>query len=233
VIAVRLSGHEPFTVKDVFAPPAPSEPESAPAGPDDGAAADLAAEVPASSALVGEPPAASPEPEIDAAALALEPPAAAQPETVAEPDGHDLLAGISPQPEQVAAPEPVRDHAAEQMALARTYLDMNMPDEALAPLKAACEAIRFRFEAAALLGRLHQQRGEALEAIEWFERAAEAPAPSEDEGHAVLYDLGTLVEASGDTSRALAVFLELQSDAGAYRDVVERVERLARVETGG
>ena len=71
------------------------------------------------------------------------------------------------------------------------------------------------------------------EAIEWFERAAEAPAPSEDEGHALLYDLGTLVEASGDTSRALAVLLELQSDAGAYRDVAERVERLARVETGG
>jgi len=42
-----------------------------------------------------------------------------------------------------------------------------------------------------------------------------------------------LVEESGDTSRALAVFLELQSDAGPYRDVAERVERLARVETGG
>jgi tetratricopeptide (TPR) repeat protein len=136
-------------------------------------------------------------------------------------------------PEHASAPEAPADHAAEQLALARTYLDMSMPDEALAPLRAACEAIRFRFEAASLLGRLHQQRGETLEAIEWLERAAEAPAPSEDEGHALLYDLGTLVEASGDTSRALAVFLELQSDAGTYRDVAERVERLARVETGG
>ena len=64
------------------------------------------------------------------------------------------------------------------MALARTYLEMNMPDEAVAPLRAASEAIRFRFEAASLLGRVHQQRGETLEAIEWFERAPRLRAES-------------------------------------------------------
>ena len=163
----------------------------------------------------------------------LESSPAVRAETGEAPDGHDLLAAISSQPEPASAPEAPADQQAAQLALARTYLEMNMPDEALAPLKAACEAIRFRFEAASLLGRLYQQRGETPEAIGWLERAAEAPAPSEDEGHALLYELGMLVEASGDTSRALAVFLELQSDAGTYRDVAERVERLARVETGG
>jgi len=181
-------------------------------------------------------PPAEPEPapaaEENVAAL-LESSPAVRAETGEAPDGHDLLAAISSQPEPASAPEAPADQQAAQLALARTYLEMNMPDEALAPLKAACEAIRFRFEAASLLGRLYQQRGETPEAIEWLERAAEAPAPSEDEGHALLYELGMLVEASGDTSRALAVFLELQSDAGTYRDVAERVERLARVETGG
>jgi lipopolysaccharide biosynthesis regulator YciM len=119
------------------------------------------------------------------------------------------------------------------MALARTYLEMNMPDEALAPLKAAARTTRFRFEAASALGRLYIQRGETPNAIEWLERAAEAPAPTLDEGYSVLYDLGTLIEESGDTSRALAVFIELQSGAGDYRDVAEKVDRLARVETGG
>ena len=80
------------------------------------------------------------------------------------------------------------------MALARTYLEMNMPDEAVAPLRAASEAIRFRFEAASLLGRVHQQRGETPEAIEWFERAPRLRRRAPDEGHALLYDLGTLVE---------------------------------------
>jgi len=178
-----------------------------------------------------EPEPAPPAEENVAALLESSP--AVRAETGEAPDGHDLLAAISSQPEPASAPEAPADQQAAQLALARTYLEMNMPDEALAPLKAACEAIRFRFEAASLLGRLYQQRGETPEAIEWLERAAEAPAPSEDEGHALLYELGMLVEASGDTSRALAVFLELQSDAGTYRDVAERVERLARVETGG
>jgi tetratricopeptide (TPR) repeat protein len=204
LIAVRLSGQEPFIATDVFARNSPAEPEPAPA----------------------------PAAEENVAAL-LESSPAVRAETGEAPDGHDLLAAISSQPEPASAPEAPADQQAAQLALARTYLEMNMPDEALAPLKAACEAIRFRFEAASLLGRLYQQRGETPEAIEWLERAAEAPAPSEDEGHALLYELGMLVEASGDTSRALAVFLELQSDAGTYRDVAERVERLARVETGG
>ena len=231
LIAVRLSGQEPFIATDVFARTSPSEAEPAPV-PDDSAHAALAAEALAAPSVLGDGLDASAEPATAVAAVELES-AAVRAETMAEPDDHDLLAGISSRPRPASAPDAPADHQAEQLALARTYLEMKMPDEALAPLKAACEAIRFRFEAASLLGRLYQQRGETPEAIEWLERAAEAPAPSEDEGHALLYDLGMLVEASGDTSRALAVFLELQSDAGTYRDVAERVERLARVETGG
>ena len=227
LIAVRLSGQEPFTAKDVFAPTVSSADESALTGLNESIAvpqvSDLSLPPPFT---VGDP--AAPGSGVEPASEALEPPATDQAEHVP-----DVLAEVSPQPEPVPAPEPPKDQAAEHMALARTYLEMNMPDEAVAALRAASEAIRFRFEAASLLGRVHQQRGETPEAIEWFERAAEAPAPSPDEGHALLYDLGTLVEESGDTSRALAVFLELQSDAGPYRDVAERVERLARVETGG
>ena len=227
LIAVRLSGQEPFIATDVFARNSPAEPEPAPAADESVAAA------PPAEAVSGEGLQAQAEPATEGAAVLLESSPAVGAETTEAPDGHDLLAAISARPEPASAPEAPPDQQADQLALARTYLEMNMPDEALAPLKAACEAIRFRFEAASLLGRLYQQRGETPEAIEWLERAAEAPAPSEDEGHALLYDLGALVEASGDTSRALAVFLELQSDAGTYRDVAERVERLARVETGG
>jgi tetratricopeptide (TPR) repeat protein len=125
------------------------------------------------------------------------------------------------------------DQSAQHMTLARTYLEMGLPEQAVEPLKMASRATRFRFEAASMLGRIYRDREDVSQAIEWLERAAEAPAPSVDESRALLYDLGTLVEASGDTSRALAIFLELQSEADGYRDVDERVERLARVETGG
>jgi len=47
------------------------------------------------------------------------------------------------------------------------------------------------------------------------------------------FDLGATLEATGDVSRALAVFMGLQADAGEYKDVAERVDRLSRVQTGG
>ena len=77
-----------------------------------------------------------------------------------------------------------------------------------------------------MLGRLYKERGDSSAAIEWLERAAEAPAPSADDGRALLYDLATLEEA-GETARALAVFLELQAEGAEYRDVAARTERLS------
>jgi tetratricopeptide (TPR) repeat protein len=123
--------------------------------------------------------------------------------------------------------------AREQLTLARTYLEMSMEDEAIAALTAAARAPAHRFEAGSMLGRLFQKRNELTLAAEWLERAAEAPAPTANEGRELLYDLGAVLESLDETAHALAVFLELQADAGEYRDVAARVERLARIQTGG
>jgi lipopolysaccharide biosynthesis regulator YciM len=113
------------------------------------------------------------------------------------------------------------------MTIARAYLDMGLTDEAIPALRTAAKSTTLRFEAASLLGRLYKQRGAAHDAIEWLERAAEAPAPTVDDGRALLYELGTTLEDVGENARALAVFLELQADGGEYRDVRVRAERLA------
>jgi tetratricopeptide (TPR) repeat protein len=125
------------------------------------------------------------------------------------------------------------DFSAQYMKLARTYLDMNMVEEAMGSLQTAAKSPEQRFEAASLLARLHTSRGETERAVEWFERASEAPAPTAEDGRALLYDLGVVLDGAGETARALAVFLELQADAGDYRDVPARIGRLARVQTGG
>jgi TPR repeat protein len=109
---------------------------------------------------------------------------------------------------------------------------MGMADEAIKALTNAVKVPVHRFEAASLLGRLYLKRDPA-KAVEWLERAAEAPAPTADDGRALLYDLGSTLEATGEVSRALAVFMELRADAGDYRDVSARVDRLSRVQTGG
>jgi tetratricopeptide (TPR) repeat protein len=132
-----------------------------------------------------------------------------------------------------AAAQPEADEAGQHLGLARTYLEMGMVDEAMGSLESAARAPRHRFIAASLLGHLYRDQGDPMHAIEWLERAAEAPAPSEGDGHALLYDLGNLLELIGETARALAVFLELRAAAGDYKDVAARVDHLSRVQTGG
>jgi len=71
------------------------------------------------------------------------------------------------------------------------------------------------------------------QSVEWFERAAEAAAPSPDEGYQLLYELAEALETTGETARALAICIELQAEAGNFRDVAAWVDRLAKVQARG
>jgi tetratricopeptide (TPR) repeat protein len=104
---------------------------------------------------------------------------------------------------------------------------------AIDALMAASQAPKLRFATASLLGRTFMIRGRTPEAIEWFERAAEAPAPAPADSHLLLYELADALESQGDVARALAICLELKAEAGDYRDVRARVDRLAKVQTRG
>jgi len=120
--------------------------------------------------------------------------------------------------------------AAEQLRLGLTYRDMGMMDDAIQSLELASRSSRQRFEAASVLGRLQADRGDRAAALEWFERAAEAPAPTVEAGRALLYELASVLEDLGEVGRALAVFGELQADARGFRDVLARIERLSRAQ---
>ena len=108
-----------------------------------------------------------------------------------------------------------------------------MSDDAIEALEQAARSPRQRFDAASTLGRLYLARKEHVRAIEWLERAAEAPAPTPDAGRALLYDLAQTLETAGEQSRALAVFVELESESGGYRDVAGQIERLSKVQARG
>jgi tetratricopeptide (TPR) repeat protein len=110
---------------------------------------------------------------------------------------------------------------------------MGMIEDAVKALEAAARSPRQRFDAASMLGRLFLERKDLLHAIEWLERAAEAPAPTADAGRALLYDLAQTLEALGEHARALAVFVELESESGGYRDVSGRIDHLSKVQARG
>ena len=96
----------------------------------------------------------------------------------------------------------------------------------------AARAPKLRFGTSRMIARLYRERNETAKSLEWLERASQAPAPTTDEGHQLLFELAEALEEAGETARALAVCMELQSDAGSYRDVDERIDRLTKVQTG-
>ncbi len=253
VIAERLSGQSPFTAKDHFSDdlPAAPAPEPAPVPQVEPVAPPPHAEVPLQRA-----PQRGVEEDIPLRPISQPPPAPARKRMDAsvEIDLTSVLGELEAATARAAAPQAPRpanldevfkdlrgdaarqtgpDQSAQHMKLAETYLEMGMMDEAISALQAAARSPRQRFEAGARLGRLYRERGDPMHSIEWMERAAEAPAPTTEQGRELLYELGETLEAVGEIARALAVFLELQADAGEYRDVAARVDHLARVQTGG
>ena len=106
-------------------------------------------------------------------------------------------------------------------------------DGSIAALQEAARSPRLRFLSAGLVARIYKERGETSRAIEWFERAGQAPAPTSDESYLLMYDLADALEAANETARALAVCLELQAEAGDFKDVSARIDRLTKVQAGG
>jgi tetratricopeptide (TPR) repeat protein len=208
IIAERLSGESPFLATDKMDLNEgvffDDELASAPAG-----------------ASAGQVPAATPEPVAAPAAAAS---AAAKPKSLDQ---------VFTQMRDEVGRSVDEEAAAEQFGLAVTYKDLGMVDEAITALEEAARSPRQRFEAASMLARLRLERGDTTAALEWFERAAEAPAPSADAGNALLYDLAETLEKAGEHARALAIFLELEAESGGYRDVASRIDRLSKVQAKG
>jgi tetratricopeptide (TPR) repeat protein len=123
--------------------------------------------------------------------------------------------------------------AAEQYRLALTYQEMGMTEDAITALEQAARSARQRFDAASMLGRLHVEQQQLEKAVEWFETAAAAIAPTPDASRALLYDLAATLEESGERVRALAVFVELETESGGYRDVGIRIDQLSREQARG
>ncbi len=211
IIADRLSGDSPFLATEKmdlndgvsFDTPSSAREDAgelrrdravAGVAGEGGPPAETIAPEPVMSAPVAQAPALSTEVEIDLSDLltdpAPEPASSAAPLPLIAPPQRSLdqvFRGMRDESNRASSEEA----AAEQYRLALTYHEMGMIEDAIKALEAAARSPRQRFDSASMLGRLYLERKDTSHAIEWLERAAEAPAPTPDAGRALLYDLAT------------------------------------------
>jgi tetratricopeptide (TPR) repeat protein len=154
-------------------------------------------------------------------------------ESESEPYQENDLDSVFAQLRSDASRRSTGDGAEEQMKHGRALQEAGKIDQAIEAFAMASRSPRHRFQASLCVGRIYRDRDQLPKAIEWFERATQAPAPTPDEGFTLLYELADALEASGETARALAVCIELLADAGDFRDVKARVSRLNKVQARG
>ena len=158
------------------------------------------------------------------------PGAAASGHKAAEPDDLD---GVFGNLREQAAKRSGLDDAQKEYKRGLALRAAGDIDGCIKSLEKASHAPKLRFATSKLIARLYRERDMLPEALEWLERTSQAPAPTPDDGYQALFELGEMLEKVGEVARALAVCMELQSEAGTYRDVAERIDRLTKVQAGG
>lgn len=210
----------------VFGRPAPPRPPAPPVVAPGNVEEDLSLvldelhQPPASIASVGGP-AVAPAAPVDAALPSSAPrPAAAQ--------GPRDLERVFADFREEASRRPSQETADAALTRGSAMVDAGELDEAAVHLRTAARSPRRRFAAARLLADVHERLGRMDAAIEWLGHAVDAPGVTPAERSDTLLRLADLLERSSETARALAVCLELQADAGDYKDLAARIERLSR-----
>jgi tetratricopeptide (TPR) repeat protein len=122
--------------------------------------------------------------------------------------------------------------AREQLDRGLEHLADNRVDDAIASLEEAARMPAMRFEASSHLARISLGRGDLQAAADWMERALKAPAPAVGDRLEIMYDLADTLARQGEASRAMALFMEVDSESSGYRDVRERIAHLSHTEIG-
>jgi len=79
-----------------------------------------------------------------------------------------------------------------------------------------------------MLGLCFLDKGLPELAIKWYRRGLEAVNLSEEDHLGLKYDLGHAYQTMGDVASAYPIFVDIYGINSNYRDVVARLEELAR-----
>ncbi|MBL8684207.1 MAG: tetratricopeptide repeat protein [Myxococcales bacterium] len=120
------------------------------------------------------------------------------------------------------------DDADTHYDLGIAYKEMGLTDDAMNEFIVAAQAPRKQCLAQTMVGMCLMEKGDPGAAIPWFEQALSAPLRSDREEMGLFYELGNAYELTGNGAQAIEYFRMAERRDAKFRDVQERIARLAR-----
>jgi tetratricopeptide (TPR) repeat protein len=106
------------------------------------------------------------------------------------------------------------------------YKEMGLLPEAIGEFQISARDAGFFVESCSMIGVCYLEQGLFEQAAQWYRKALSTPDLSPETKLALLYDLGSSLEAGGDESEAVSVFTEVAGIDPSFRDVVDRLQGL-------
>jgi pentatricopeptide repeat protein len=139
-----------------------------------------------------------------------------------EPSLEEIVEGFKKGVAESLSPEDYDTH----FNLGIAYREMGLIDEAIGEFQLAAKHESYLLDCCSLLGGCFLEKGLPELAIKWYQRGLSTPNLKEEGNLGLLYDLGNLYMAIGDTDRARRTFVELYGINSNYRDAVAKLAEL-------
>ncbi|NNE98927.1 MAG: tetratricopeptide repeat protein, partial [Pyrinomonadaceae bacterium] len=147
----------------------------------------------------------------------------------AEPDVEDIQASLNPDGDEEDENDVYETHYHHAVA----YKEMGLMEDAIREFQSAIKCIVPNDEdgkylqCSTLLGHCFMEKDMPKLAVMWFTRAYEVEGLDEEEKQALNYELANAYEANGDIDQAREHFEEIYAFDVDYRDVSDRLEKVA------
>ena len=145
---------------------------------------------------------------------------------LAEPAGEQTLDQIVQGFKKGVAEVLPEDDYATHLDLGIAYQEMGLVDEAIGEFQQAAKAPELLVQSCSLLGLCFRDKGLPDLAVKWYTRGLASPELSEEDGLALLYELGDVYLSLGDEDNARKTFVEVYGVNSHYRDVSAKLKEL-------
>ncbi|MBV9946309.1 MAG: tetratricopeptide repeat protein [Myxococcales bacterium] len=122
------------------------------------------------------------------------------------------------------------DDAQSHYDLGLAYKDMGLVDDAIREFETAARDPHHACVCYSMIGMIQLERGSVNDAIEAFTLGLDAPERTKEQEAALSYEIGAAYEAKKMAKQAIDHFQRAARAIPGFRDVVERVRRLQRIE---